>query len=231
MSRAAALVVALILGGCGDQGEGPGEPLRVSAAASLKSALTAHAPGVSYSFAGSDELAAQIRQGGRPDVFVAANATLPDALHREGLVERPVVFATNRLVVAVADDAARIRRLEDLAGPGVRIAAGAAGVPVGAYTEEFLNSLDPAEANRIRANIRSREPDVVGVVGKLTQGAVDAGFVYATDVQPPLRAIRIAAREVRYAAAVVRGAPRAAREFVGSLPSARALRDAGFGPP
>ena len=32
------------------------------------------------------------------------------------------------------------------------------------------------------ANVRSEEPDVKGVVGKLTQGAADAGFVYLTDV-------------------------------------------------
>ena len=30
--------------------------------------------------------------------------------------------------------------------------------------------------------MRSNEPDVKGIVGKLTQGAVDAGFVYVTDV-------------------------------------------------
>ena len=30
--------------------------------------------------------------------------------------------------------------------------------------------------------MRSNEPDVKGIVGKLTQGAADAGFVYVTDV-------------------------------------------------
>ena len=53
------------------------------------------------SFAGSDELAAQIRQGVRPDVYAAANTTLPDQLHKEGLVGKPTVIATNTLVVAV----------------------------------------------------------------------------------------------------------------------------------
>ena len=41
---------------------------------------------VELSFAGSDELAAQIRQGGKPDVFAAANTKLPDELHAEGLL-------------------------------------------------------------------------------------------------------------------------------------------------
>ena len=38
------------------------------------------------SFAGSDELAAQIRQGVKPDVYAAANTKLPDALHEKGLL-------------------------------------------------------------------------------------------------------------------------------------------------
>ena len=45
--------------------------------------------------------------------------------------------------------------------------------------------------------MRSEEPDVEGVVGKLTQGAVDAGFVYITDVRATddkLQAIELPAR-------------------------------------
>ena len=54
-----------------------------------------------FSFAGSDELAAQIRQGVKPDVFASANTKLPDELYAKGLVEKPTVFAANRLVLAV----------------------------------------------------------------------------------------------------------------------------------
>src|SRR5439155_14649472 len=88
--------------------------LRVSAAASLKSAFTAYAAGfsqarTSMSFAASDQLAAQIRAGARPDVFAAANAKLPDALFADGLVRRPVAFARNRLVIAVPAGSTAIR--------------------------------------------------------------------------------------------------------------------------
>ena len=51
-------------------------------------------------------------------------------------------------------------------------------MPIGAYTREVLGRLGRAERAAILANVRSNEPDVAGVVGKLTQGAVDAGFVY-----------------------------------------------------
>ena len=53
----------------------------------------------------------------------------------------PVVFAANRLVVAVPADGATVRSLGDLGNAGVRIAAGSASVPVGSYTREVLARL------------------------------------------------------------------------------------------
>ena len=65
---------------------------------SRDTATTFHEADTRFSFAGSDVLAAQIQQGARPDVFASANTTYPDELYQEGLVEKPVVFAANRLV-------------------------------------------------------------------------------------------------------------------------------------
>jgi molybdate transport system substrate-binding protein len=118
------------------------------------------------------------------------------------------------------------------------VAIGARGVPVGDYTRETLGRLGPPGA-AILHNVRSEEPDVKGIVGKLTQGGVAAGFVYVTDVRATrgrLRAIELpkAARPtVLYAAAVVRGTRHAARAraFVAGLlrgAGRRALRAAGF---
>jgi molybdate transport system substrate-binding protein len=253
--RALALVVAtalaaLALAGCGDGGDdasagsaadGDGA-LVVSAAASLKQAFGAYAPEAKMQFAGSDELAAQIRQGIRPDLFASANTRLPEELHAEGLVGRPVVFAANRLVIAVPADDAEVASVEDLARPGTTIAVGSASVPIGAYTRSVLARLGAAQSEAILANVRSEEPDVGGVVGKVAQGAVDAGLVYVTDVEgagEDLRAVELPARvqpRVAYAAAVVAGAehPRAAQAFIDGLlggSGAEALRAAGFEPP
>jgi molybdate transport system substrate-binding protein len=219
----------------------------VSAAASLKQAFTTYgdafdAARARFSFAGSDELAAQIRAGARPDVFAAANAKLPDALHADGLVEKPVAFARNRLVLAVPASGAKVKGLDDLTRGGVAIAMGAPSVPVGSYTRKVLGRLPAAQRRAILANVRSNEPDVAGVVGKLSLGAVDAGFVYVTDVQAAggrLRAIELPATlqpEVVYEAAVVKGTehPEEARAFLrGLLTGAgrRALADAGFQQP
>ena len=239
-----ALVAGLALAGCGGAGGTP--DLNVSAAASLKSPLTAYAKTftaahVRLSFGGSDVLAAQIRQGARTDVYAAANAALPDALYAQRLVERPVPFARNRLVLAVPAGSSATG-LRDLERPGRRLAVGSASVPVGSYTRQALARLDPSERALLLANVRSREPDVTGIVGKLTQGAVDGGFVYATDVRAAkgaLRAIELPAAlqpTIVYEAAVVRGSDHAAqaRAFIDGLRHGRGaaeLRGAGFEPP
>lgn len=246
-----ALTILVALAGCGSGGSGAkradGGPLTVSAATSLKTAFTEYGDrfagaSVRLSFAGSDQLAAQVRRGARPDVFAAANTKLPAALAKDGLAERPAVFAANRLVLAVPAKGGRVRSLADLALPGITLAVGAPGVPVGSYTREVLGRLPPARSRAILANVRSNEPDVGGVVGKLAQGAVDAGFVYVTDVRAAkgrLRAIELPARlrpSVAYAAVVVRGSRHraAARRFVAGLrsgPGRETLRRAGFAPP
>jgi molybdate transport system substrate-binding protein len=65
---------------------------------------------VRYSLAGSDILAAQIRAGARPDVYAAANTTLPDALYSvDYLVGEPIRFASNELVLATQADNTRTR--------------------------------------------------------------------------------------------------------------------------
>jgi molybdate transport system substrate-binding protein len=157
-------------------------------------------------------------------------------------VEKPVVFAGNKLVLATPASSPRVKSLADLEKPGVTIAAGAASVPIGSYAREVIARLPPARAKKVLANIRSNEPDVAGIVGKLTQGAVDAGFVYATDVQAAggkLIAIQLPAAlqpQVAYGAAVVKGTKRhdAAVKFVAGLVTGKgqaALLAAGFDPP
>jgi molybdate transport system substrate-binding protein len=218
-----ALALPLALAGCGGDGS---HQLVVSAASSLKGALTAYQPRLRYSFAGSDQLAAQIRAGARPDVYAAANTDLPNSLYKSHLVERPVVFARNRLVLATRSS--RIRSIADAARSGVTLAMGSPAVPAGAYARRLLAKRP--DGRRILANVRSEEPDVAGVVGKISQGAVDAGFVYVTDARAAkLRAID-AGVDATYAVAIVKPSA-AARRFVRGLLSGagrRALLEAGF---
>jgi molybdate transport system substrate-binding protein len=225
---------AALLGACG----GDDAELVVSAASSLQKPLTecTESDDVKLQFAGSDELAAQIRRGVKPDVYAAASTELPEQLAKEGLLEDVTVFATNRLVVAVAKGS-RVRVLDDLADDGVRIAIGSKGAPIGDYTRALIGRLGERRALAIRANIRSEEPDAKGIVGKLEQGAVDAGFVYVTDARaarletiPLARALQPG---IEYGAGIVQDGD-AATAFLASLtigPCQDALREAGFGAP
>jgi molybdate transport system substrate-binding protein len=247
MIRFAAVLAALaLLTGCGDDGEasaGDRPQLIVSAAASLTDALTEcsrdfEPADVALSFAGSDELAAQIRQGVKPDVYAAANTSLPERLANEGLLQEPVEFATNELVLAVPANDAKVASIDDLTQPGTKLVIGAESVPVGSYTREVLSRLPTGDEQAILANVRSEEPDVNGVVGKIVHGAADAGFVYRTDATD-LHAIALPEDmqpTVAYGAGVVTGAPQPelAQRYVEGLTNgacADALAAAGFGPP
>jgi molybdate transport system substrate-binding protein len=252
MKHALALATAAVLlaSGCGDDDDGgaDGARLVVSAASSMTEALESCAPefedaegaDVRLSFAGSDELAAQIRQGARVDVYAAANTSLPEELHGEDLLSEPVEFATNEFVLAVPDGS-EIESVEDVAEPGTKVVVGSESVPIGSYTREALAKLPPGQEEAILGNVVSNEPDVKGIVGKLTQGAGDAGFVYVTDVNATggdLEAIELP-EELDPVVTYGAGVPTQAREsglgqeFLDGLtlgPCATALEEAGFGP-
>jgi len=240
-------MLALVAAGCGSSSSGGKPDLVVSAASSLKDAFNQYAQQfpeakVRASFAGSDDLAAQIEQGVKPDLFASANTKLPDELFQKGLVQKPIVFAGNRLVIAVPASGGKVSSLADLAKPGVNIAMGSDSVPVGIYTRKVLAGLPGDQSAKLLANVRSNEPDVAGVVGKVAQGAVDAGFVYITDVDATdgkLKAIELPASlqpQVAYGIAIVKGAkhPKQAQAFIDGLlhgAGQQALKAAGFDPP
>jgi molybdate transport system substrate-binding protein len=245
LAAALSIAAAAAAPGCGGSDR---QELRVSAAASLKAAFEDYASAafpdarINQSFAGSDQLAAQIEQGARPDVFASANTQYPQQLYERGLLERPVVFARNRLVLATPANG-DVDSLADAGRSGTSVVIGDASVPIGSYTREVLGRLPGPEGSAILANVRSQEPDVSSIVGKLTQGAADAGFVYVTDVRAAggrIRAVRLPESlqpEVAYGIGVVKQAPdpKLARRFVeGVEPGGSGvgyLRQAGFLPP
>src|ERR671918_447509 len=199
-----------------------------------------HGLSARYSFAGSDELAIQIREGAPADVSAAASPRHPAELAGEELVEQPVVFATNRLVLVVpGDNPAGIGSVEDLPHEGVRLVIAATGVPAGDYTRQVLETLGRED---VLDRVVSEEADVKGVVSKVALGEADAGFVYATDVAPVEDDVDVielpdeAQPEVEYSVAVVRGGEREreARAFVERLlgeAGREELREAGLGTP
>jgi molybdate transport system substrate-binding protein len=214
--------------------------LTVFAASSLTGAFRDFDPAERYSFAGSDTLAAQIEQGAPADVFASASPKYTQDLYRRGLVERPVAFASNRLVLIVPkSNPAGLRSVYDLARKDVKLVIAALSVPVGSYTRKALARLG---LSKVLAEVVSQEPDVKSVVGKVALGQADAGFVYVTDVRPAasdVKAIGLPARaqpRVQYEIAVVASSTRkaAARAWVKRVlgkAGQSALARAGFGRP
>jgi molybdate transport system substrate-binding protein len=181
------LLVAALASACGD-GDG-GRTLRVFAASSLDEALPvlierfeAGRPGIDVEpvYGGSQLLATQIEEGAPADVLLAANRAQAERLDAAGLAARLLPFAANALVAVVPQESS-ITSYEELAGGGVRIAVGAADVPVGALTRAALALLDPAIAEGIAGNVVTEDPSVRVVLSRVELGEVDAAFVYETD--------------------------------------------------
>ena len=177
--------------------------LRVYAAASLAEAfdelghvLELRRPGlkVRMSFAGSQQLASQLVQGARADVFAAADARSMQDVKDHGLLERrPELFACNRMVVIVPGaNPARIMRPQDLARAGVKLVVCAEAVPAGRYSRDVLRNLareagfERDFAARTLKNVVSEEDNVRAVLAKVQLGEADAGIVYRSDVSAKL---------------------------------------------
>jgi molybdate transport system substrate-binding protein len=216
-------------------------PITVLAAASLTEVLPRIAKAPRYSFAGSDQLALQIRQGAPADVYASASPKYAELLYRDGLVLKPVVFATNRLIVLVPrSNPAGIRTVYDLRRSGVKVVIGDRTVPIGTYTRQILDAL--GIGSEVAKNVVSEETDVKGIVTKVALGEADAGFVYRTDARAvasrtrPIAVPGWAQPPIRYELAVVTSSSHraAARAFVAKVKSqrgGRVLARAGFGAP
>jgi molybdate transport system substrate-binding protein len=243
--RFGVLVSALVLAAAGlpaggSAQQGSSGRLTVFAAASLTDVFPKIDARPRYGFAGSDVLAFQIQQGAPADVFAAASPKYPELLYKQGLVQKPIQFATNTLVLVVPkSNPAQIHTVDDLTKPGVKIVIGDPSVPVGSYTRTVLGNLGISAA--VLKNVVSQETDVRSVLGKVALGEADAGFVYVTDARTVQGKVKvIALREsaqphVVYEVAVVKSSPhlQAAYRYVTRLirPAAqRELEQAGFGP-
>jgi len=218
-----------------------GTPITVLAAASLTDVFPRIAPGPRYSFAGSDQLALQIRQGAPADVYAAASPKYTQLLYRDGFVQKPVVFATNKLIVLVPrSNPAHITTVYDLRREGIKLVIGDRTVPIGSYTRQILDTL--GITTDVMKNVVSQETDVKGIVTKVALGEADAGFVYLTDAKPVASRTRSIALPawaqppIRYELAVVKATSNvaAAKAFVKKVTSKRGrqlLSKAGFGVP
>jgi molybdate transport system substrate-binding protein len=247
---------AALLGtaGCGggedtaSPGLSPGAPtgtVTVLAAASLTETFTtigkdfeAVHPGttVTFSFAGSAQLATQITSGAPADVFAAASpATMKTVVDAGDVAGTPQVFGRNQLVIAVAKGNPKaVGGLADLTKPGLKVALCAEQVPCGAAAEKALAGTELTPV--------TLEQDVKAALSKVRLGEVDAALVYRTDAKAAVTDVdgvefpESASAINDYPIAVLTTAPnsRVAEAFVAYVLSQKAgvvLTDAGFQKP
>ena len=241
MNRRAFVRVSLIVASVGTQvfstqaRAAEAQELTVFAAASLREVFQSIAltfekqhPNlkVRFNFAGSQDLRVQIEQGAKVDVFASADWKHMKSLSTQGLVAEPKVFARNLPVVVVPkNNPAKVATFADLAKV-THLVVGAPEVPIGAYTETIFAAAEKlngkAFADRVRANVRSRELNVRQVLTKVALGEGDAGIVYKTDaltMPDKVQVIEIPSAinvVAEYPIAALKAAPHAelAREFV-----------------
>ena len=162
--------------------------LTISAASSLQGAFTdlkaafekAHPRvNVTVNFGASSTLAQQIIDAAPIDVFASADeANMTEIFLNEKLLTgTPTIFATNSLEIIVRKgNPAKISSLADLSKSGLIYITCAPEVPIGKYGAQVLQKAG------VKVSPASLEPDVKGIVAKVTAGEADAGIVYATDI-------------------------------------------------
>src|SRR5689334_12703160 len=160
----------------------------VFAAASLKESFTtlgkefekAH-PGtkVTFSFGGSDSLAASITGGAPADVFTSASPkTMAIVTGKNDNATEPVTFVRNQLEIAtLPGNPDKVSSLKDLTKSGLKVVLCDKAVPCGAAAQKAL------DASKLKLTPVSYEQDVKSALTKVELKEADAAVVYKTDVK------------------------------------------------
>ena len=228
-------------------GQKPSGEVTVFAASSLTESFTAVAKQfekkhphvtVKFDFDSSANLAAQIQQGAPADVFASADeANLQKAVDSGDVTTKPVVFAKNRLEIAVEKgNPKKIKGLADLDKSGLVVVLCADAVPCGKYAAEaFANA-------RVTVSPASKEENAKATLSKVSLGEADASVVYVTDVQAAkggVSGVKIPDRQnviATYPIAVTKDSRSSAAaktwvQFIESKTAQTTLRRFGFLPP
>ncbi|MEU6549907.1 molybdate ABC transporter substrate-binding protein [Streptomyces sp. NPDC046915] len=159
----------------------------VFAAASLKESFTTlgkefekEHPGakVTFSFGGSDSLAASITGGAPADVFASASPkTMAIVTGKKDNATEPVTFVRNQLeIAALPGNPDKVSSLKDLTKSGLKVVLCDKAVPCGAAAQKAL------EASKLKLTPVSYEQDVKAALNKVVLKEADAAVVYKTDV-------------------------------------------------
>ena len=134
---------------------------------------------VTWVFAGSQSLVAQLADGAPADVVITADRTSFDAA-REAGATWPIEHAltTNRLVLAVSEgNPGGVTAVEDLGNDALLVGLCAPDVPCGRLSTEALT------ASGVTARPDTEETSARALTTKLVAGELDVGLIYSTDAR------------------------------------------------
>jgi molybdate transport system substrate-binding protein len=190
---------------------------------------------ITFSFNASSTLATQIAEGAPADAFASADvATMTKLADADAITGTPVVFARNRLEIAVEPgNPLEIRTLVDTVADDVTLVLCAAVVPCGKYALESY-----AKAG-VEVPVVPTAENAKATLTKVALGEADAAVVYATDVEAAkddVQGVAIPKRDnvvASYPIGVTRDSEhralaRAFTEYVVSAPGEHTLARFGF---
>ncbi|MCU1458789.1 MAG: molybdenum transporter, periplasmic molybdate-binding protein [Actinomycetia bacterium] len=134
---------------------------------------------ITFNVGSSGALELQIESGAPADTFASADQANMTKLQAKNLVDPPVVFARNRLVIVTKPgNPKQVKTLADLANVGVVSLCGLT-VPCGKYAAQILQTAGVT----IPETKVTRGIDVKGTLQAVASGDADAAIVYVTDAK------------------------------------------------
>lgn len=125
--------------------------------------------------AGSSTLVQQLVDGAPGDVLITADEKNMNDAKEAGVVNDPVQMASNVMVMVVpSGNPGNINSIEDITDESTFVLCDPQ-VPCGTVSESIV------ESKGLDITADSLEHQVADVLGKVTSGEADAGWVYATD--------------------------------------------------
>jgi molybdate transport system substrate-binding protein len=173
----------------------PTGSITVSAAASLTDVFTRMGADfqkqnkdttITFNYAASSALAAQIQGGAPADVFASADgANMQKVVTTGHVTADPVDFTANQLTVVVKPGNPKgVKRLADLSKVGI-VSMCAASVPCGRYAAQMLTQ-DGISIPQDRITLGQ---DVKATLAAVQTGDADAAIVYVTDAKAAGRTV------------------------------------------
>ncbi|ULG74331.1 molybdate ABC transporter substrate-binding protein [Macrococcus brunensis] len=189
MKKTTLALSLLLLAGCSNDKPAEKAEITVSAAASLKDALSVieknyekdYDVDIKFNYGASGSLANQIKAGAPVDLFFSAAQSKVDDLVKAGTVkkENQQTILENKLVIVSKSDVKDLNSLKQASIKKIAVGTPET-VPAGAYAKEALTKADTWQDVQKKIVFTK---DVRQALTYVESGNTDAGIVYATDAK------------------------------------------------